>query len=154
MEEILVNSLMVHPFWDAITLKIFRNGRRISWIPTCKLSIPLWVPLCPMLCTAELIRLDFKYLCVPMTWCRVEHLFASNMFVVLSKYFYFFICGRHVDSSIFCFTTRVKFYFQKLLKTQQISYTLMKSCCIEEVVPDQTAWLGSGVLCKRAMWHD
>jgi hypothetical protein len=137
----------------AVTLKIFQNGLQISWITTCKLSIALWVPPCPLLCTTELIWPDFNYLCVPTTWCHVAHLLPLNN-VRCDVNFFLFLCGWHVNNSIFCFTIKVKFYFKKLLKTPQISYTLMKSYYTKEVAPDQSAWLGLRVLCERATWRD
>jgi hypothetical protein len=69
---------------------------------------------------------------------------------MLKFFFLFFICGGHVDSFNFCFTTKVQLYYEKLLKTHQSGYTLMSSCCTEADVPLCMARLGPGVLYKQA----
>jgi hypothetical protein len=74
------------------------------------------------------------------SWCRI--------------FFLFFICGGHVDTFNFCFTRKVQFYYEKLLKICQNDYMLTTSCCTEAVAPLCFARLGLGVLCKWEMWHD
>jgi hypothetical protein len=142
---------MVRPSWNFVTMKIFRNGLCISWIPTWKLSIALWIPPSPLLCTKELIQPDFNYLCVPTTWCHVAHLLPSNNIHVMLNFFLFYIWTTCQQLHIL-FYNNSQILFQKILKTQQISYTLTKSCCTEEIMPDQSVRLGLRVLCKRATW--
>jgi hypothetical protein len=146
---------MVRRFWDFVTLKIFWNSLCISWIPTCKLSIALWITSCPMLCTIQFIQLDLNYLWVATIWCRVAHLFPlKDVLRDVEIFFLFFICELRVDSYIFCFATKVQLYCEKLLKTRQIDYTLTNSCCTEAVASGLSARLGLASLCKPAMWHD
>jgi hypothetical protein len=109
----LLNS---RPFWNVVTFKIFWNDLRISWIPTCKLSIALWVPPCPMLCTTELIWLDFNYLCVPMTWCHVAHLFPSNNVRSDVDFFYFFILWMTCQQLHILFYDKSQISFRKITK--------------------------------------
>jgi hypothetical protein len=59
----------------------------------------------------------FNYLSVVMTWCRVAHLFPlNNILCDVKIFFLFFMCEGHVDSSSFCFATKVQLYFKNLLK--------------------------------------
>jgi hypothetical protein len=146
---------MVRPFWGSVTLKVFQNGLHISWIPMCKLSTTLWITPCPMLCTTQFIRPDLNYLCVTTIWCRVAHLFPSkDILCDVEIFFLFFICELCVDSYIFCFTTKVQLYCEKIFKTQQINYTLTNSWCTEAVAPGLSTRLGLASLCKSAMWHN
>jgi hypothetical protein len=164
----------VWPFWNSITLKIFQNGLCISWILMCKLSMALWIPLCPMLCTTELIWPNLNYLCVTTTWCCLAHLCHSKHILRdVEVFFLFFICRGHVNSLNFCFITKFQLYFKKLLKTCQNSYTVTTSCCTEEVTllymarlgpgscadgrcvtPLCMAWLTLAFLSYADMWHD
>jgi hypothetical protein len=80
----------------------------------------------------------FNYLSVATTWCRVAHLFPSNNVLCDVKIFFlFFMCGGHVDSSSFCFTTKVKLYFKKLLKMSNRLYIneilLQVRCCVSPI---------------------
>jgi hypothetical protein len=55
---------------------------------------------------------------------------------------------------IFCFMTKVQFYFEKLLQIQQMSYRFL---LYKLVVPHGLARLKPGkpgLLCWQAIWHD